>query len=91
MHTSSTADPHILPAAGKVALRLKMSIGGLFLHDLPGLLHGCPHFTDALSPTAPAIPEGHDCGRLVRFSRHDSCLAGPGVPFSPLIDRLSAS
>jgi len=65
MHTSSTVDPHILSAAGGVALRLKTPIGGLFLHDLSGLLHTCPHFTDALLPTAPAIPEGHDCGRLL--------------------------
>ena len=48
------------------------------------------HISPLLDPLSSfAIPKAAECGRRERFSAYTSCLAGRGVAFSPVIDRLS--
>jgi hypothetical protein len=50
---------------------------------------GCPHFTDARLAPGSGYPESTECGYQQRFSSYYPCLAGQGVAFSPVVDRLS--
>src|SRR6516164_636583 len=50
---------------------------------------GCPHFTDARLAPGSGYPESMECGYQQRFSSYCPCLAGQGVAFSPVVDRLS--
>jgi hypothetical protein len=50
---------------------------------------GCPHFTDARLAPGSGYPESTECGYPQGFSSYYPCLAGQGVAFSPVVDRLS--